>query len=131
MLLEMGRASSCPATTSRRISRPRYNPWDQRVCLVPDGDLFTAIRAGKVSVVTGTIDRFTETGIRLESGEELEADIVVTATGLVVRMLGGIALTVDGAPVNVADRFSYKGMMLERRAEPAFCRSATPTPPGR
>jgi cation diffusion facilitator CzcD-associated flavoprotein CzcO len=91
---------------------PRYNPWDQRVCLVPDGDLFKAMREDRASVVTGTIDRFTKTGIRLESGEELEADIVVTATGLVMRILGGIAISVDGAPVNVAERISYKGMML-------------------
>ena len=91
---------------------PRYNPWDQRVCLVPDGDLFRAMREGRASVVTGTIDRFTKTGIRLESGEELEADIVVTATGLVMRILGGIAISVDGAPVEVAERVSYKGMML-------------------
>ena len=91
---------------------PRYNPWDQRVCLVPDGDLFKAIREERASVVTGTIERFTKTGIRLESGEELEADIVVTATGLVMRILGGIAISVDGVPVNVAERISYKGMML-------------------
>src|SRR5205085_11667855 len=91
---------------------PRYNPWDQRVCLVPDGDLFKAIREERASVVTGTIDRFTKSGIRLESGEELEADIVITATGLVMRILGGIAISVDGAPVSVAERVSYKGMML-------------------
>ena len=92
---------------------PRYNPWDQRVCLVPDGDLFKAIREDRASVVTGTIERFTKGGIRLESGEELEADIVVTATGLVMRILGGIAISVEGAQVNVAERFSYKGMMLD------------------
>ncbi len=91
---------------------PVYNPWDQRVCLVPDGDLFRAMREERVSVVTGTIDRFTRTGVRLASGEELEADIVVTATGLVVKILGGIAISVDGAAVNPAERISYKGMML-------------------
>ena len=91
---------------------PTYNPWDQRVCLVPDGDLFRAIREDRVSVVTGTIERFTETGIRLASGVELEADIVVTATGLVVKVLGGIAITVDGTPVKPADHINYKGMML-------------------
>jgi cyclohexanone monooxygenase len=91
---------------------PRYNVWDQRVCLVPDGDLFRAMREGRASVTTGTIDRFTRTGIRLVSGEELQADIVVTATGLVMRILGGIAISVDGLPVNVAERISYKGMML-------------------
>jgi cation diffusion facilitator CzcD-associated flavoprotein CzcO len=91
---------------------PAYNPWDQRVCLAPDGDLFKAMREGKVEVVTDAIERFTKNGIRLASGAELEADIVVTATGLVVKVLGGIALSVDGAPVNPADHVSYKGMML-------------------
>jgi len=91
---------------------PRYNPWDQRVCLVPDGDLFRAMREERASVVTGTIERFTSSGMRLESGEELEADIVVTATGLVMKILGGIAISVDGAPVEVGERYSYKGMML-------------------
>jgi cation diffusion facilitator CzcD-associated flavoprotein CzcO len=79
---------------------------------VPDGDLFKAMREGRASVATGTIERFTKTGIRLQSGEELEADIVVTATGLVMKILGGIAISVDGAPVEVAERYSYKGMML-------------------
>ena len=99
----------------RDISRdfvPTYNPWDQRVCLVPDGDLFRAMREERVSVVTDTIDAFTSTGLRLASGSELEADIVVAATGLVVKILGGIAITVDGAPVKPAEHFSYKGMML-------------------
>ncbi|HMG45904.1 MAG TPA: NAD(P)/FAD-dependent oxidoreductase [Allosphingosinicella sp.] len=91
---------------------PAYNPWDQRVCLVPDGDLFAAINAGTVSIATDTIARFTETGLALASGKALEADIVVTATGLDVKLLGGIALSVDGAPVNPAERFNYKGMML-------------------
>jgi monooxygenase len=91
---------------------PSYNPWDQRVCLVPDGDLFAAIRSGKVRIVTGAIARFTESGLEMADGERVDADIVVTATGLVVRLLGGIALELDGAPVDVADRFNYKGMML-------------------
>jgi monooxygenase len=91
---------------------PSYNPWDQRLCLVPDGDLFDAMQAGKVEVATDTIERFTPTGLRLASGAELEAHIVVTATGLEVKLLGGIALDVDGAPVDVAERFSYKGAML-------------------
>jgi cation diffusion facilitator CzcD-associated flavoprotein CzcO len=91
---------------------PSYNPWDQRLCLVPDGDLFAAMNQGKVAVVTDRIARFTPAGVALESGAALDADIVVTATGLEMRLLGGIALGVDGAPVNVADRFSYKGMML-------------------
>ncbi|HEX4737276.1 MAG TPA: NAD(P)/FAD-dependent oxidoreductase [Allosphingosinicella sp.] len=91
---------------------PAYNPWDQRLCLVPDGDLFEAIRGGKVSIVTDEIERFTPTGVRLKSGDEIEADVVVAATGLVMKLLGGIALNVDGEPVNAAERFVYKGMML-------------------
>ncbi len=91
---------------------PRYKPWDQRVCLVPDGDLFEAIRAGRASVVTDKIDTFTERGIRLASGEELEADLVVTATGLELLFLGGMELVVDGAPIEPSKTLSYKGMML-------------------
>jgi cation diffusion facilitator CzcD-associated flavoprotein CzcO len=91
---------------------PPYPPWDQRVCLVPDGDLFTAIRAGRVSVVTDRIEGLTETGVRLGSGEDLAADIVVTATGLAVRLMGGMRIFVDGQPVNLADRLVYKGMMI-------------------
>ena len=92
---------------------PRYDPWDQRLCLVPDGDLFKALRKGQASIVTDHIDTFTETGIRLRSGEELAADIIVTATGLRLLMLGGIRLGVDGTPVPVPERKTYKGMMLE------------------
>ncbi len=92
---------------------PHYNPWDQRVCVVPNGDLFKAIRSGTASVVTDRIDTFTEKGLRLESGAELEADIIVTATGLELLFIGGIALSVDGEPVDVASKLSYKGMMLE------------------
>src|SRR6202034_307104 len=91
---------------------PRYNPWDQRLCLVPDADLFEAIRGGRASVATGQIETFTKSGIRLASGETLEADIIVTATGLEVQLLGGAALEVDGAPVRLADTFSYKGVMF-------------------
>jgi monooxygenase len=105
-------AKDLPGYDLERDFSPSYNPWDQRVCLVPDGDLFAAMKAGEVTIVTGTIARFTETGLALDSGERIDADVVVAATGLVVRLLGGIALTVDGAPVNVADRFNYKGMML-------------------
>jgi len=92
---------------------PAYDPWDQRLCLVPDGDLFDAIRDGRVSVVTDHIDTFTETGIRLRSGRELEADIVVSATGLELLFLGGIEATVDGEPVDLPSKLTYKGMMLE------------------
>jgi monooxygenase len=92
---------------------PRYDPWDQRLCVVPDGDLFRAIRKGGVDVVTDRIDTFTETGLRLESGTELAADIVVTATGLELLFAGGMALSVDGIPVDLPSLLTYKGMMLE------------------
>jgi monooxygenase len=90
---------------------PRYNPWDQRLCLVPDADLFAAIRSGKASITTDEIESFTEKGLLLRSGEELEADIIVTATGLKLKMLGGMELLIDGAPVDLAHVLSYKGMM--------------------
>ncbi len=92
---------------------PSYDPWDQRVCLVPNGDLFKAIDDGSVDVVTDHIETFTETGIRLRSGTELEADIVVSATGLELLFLGGIEATVDGEPVDLPSKLAYKGMMLE------------------
>jgi cation diffusion facilitator CzcD-associated flavoprotein CzcO len=92
--------------------RPTYDPWDQRLCVVPDGDLFRAIRAGRASVVTDHVETFTERGVRLASGRELEADVVVTATGLDVRAFGGVDLTVDGEPVHLPDTIAYKGMML-------------------
>ena len=91
---------------------PPYRPWDQRLCLVPDGDLFAAMRSGKVSIATGAVERFMPNGLRLATAEEVAADIVVTATGLNVNLLGGIALTLDGESVNPADRIVYKGMML-------------------
>ncbi|HLN75972.1 MAG TPA: NAD(P)/FAD-dependent oxidoreductase [Nocardioidaceae bacterium] len=91
---------------------PTYDPWDQRLCLVPDGDLFKAIRSGRASIVTDRIETFTETGVRLESGEELTADVVVTATGLNLLAIGGMALAVDGREVDLAQTVSYKGMML-------------------
>ncbi|MFZ6005629.1 MAG: flavin-containing monooxygenase [Actinomycetota bacterium] len=92
---------------------PRYNPWDQRFCVVPDGDLFKAISKGRASVVTDTIATFTERGLLLASGDELEADIIVTATGLELLFMGGIELSVDDERVEVSDRLTYKGMMLE------------------
>ncbi len=91
---------------------PRYNPWDQRLCLVPDADLFAAIKSGKASVVTDNIETFTTNGIRLRSGQELAADTVVTATGLVLKLIGGMQLVVDGIPVDVSQTMSYKGMMF-------------------
>lgn len=90
---------------------PRYDPWDQRLCLVPNSDLFHAIRSGKASVVTDHIDTFTEKGVLLKSGRELEADIIVTATGLDLILLGGVELVVDGQPIELANTFSYKAMM--------------------
>ena len=91
---------------------PSYNPWDQRLCLVPDGDLFKALREGRASVVTGHIDTFTETGVRLKDGEEIPADLVVTATGLKLKFLGGMALDVDGARVEPSKTMAYKGIMF-------------------
>jgi monooxygenase len=90
---------------------PRYNPWDQRLCLVPDADFFRAIRRGQVSIVTDHIETFTETGLKLKSGAELDADLIVTATGLVLVPVGGARLAVDGQPVDLSKRFIYKGMM--------------------
>jgi monooxygenase len=92
--------------------KPRYDPWDQRLCMVPNGDLFRAIRKGKASVVTDRIETFTETGIRLESGAELEADVVVTATGLNLLAFGGVEAEVDGEPVVLPETMTYKGMMV-------------------
>ncbi|OBI20350.1 FAD-containing monooxygenase EthA [Mycobacterium sp. E2327] len=91
---------------------PHYNPWDQRLCLVPSGDLFRVIRKGKADVVTDTIDRFTPTGIRLNSGQELPADIIITATGLNLQLFGGATVTIDGQPVDLTKTMAYKGMML-------------------
>jgi cation diffusion facilitator CzcD-associated flavoprotein CzcO len=91
---------------------PRYNPWDQRLCLVPDADLFRTIKHGRASVVTDTVASFTEKGIRLGSGDEIEADVVVTATGLDLLVLGGVELVVDGESIDLAKTLNYKGMML-------------------
>ena len=90
---------------------PRYNPWEQRLCLVPDGDFFKAVRTGRASVVTDTIERFTETGIALTSGAHLDADIVVTATGLALELAGGLQVSVDGVPVDWPNTLNYKGLM--------------------
>ncbi len=99
---------------------PSYNPWDQRLCLVPDSDLFRSIRAGKASVVTDHIETFTETGLQLKSGAHLDADIVVTATGLVLRLMSGLQLVVDGVPVDLPATLVYKGMMLSGVPNLAF-----------
>lgn len=99
---------------------PSYDPWDQRLCVAPDGDLFKAISSGDASVVTDHIETFTETGIELKSGGEMEADIIVTATGLEMLFLGGIDLAVDGEAVDPGERLTYKGMMLEDVPNLAF-----------
>jgi monooxygenase len=90
---------------------PAYNPWDQRLCLIPNGDLYDAINRGDVSVVTDEIDHFTESGIQLDSGEKVEADVVVCATGLSMEVLGGVKFSVDGEPLDFSQRWTYKGMM--------------------
>jgi monooxygenase len=92
--------------------KPRYEPWDQRLCLVPGGDLFKALQKHTVDVVTDHVDRFTPKGILLKSGKELEADIVVTATGLNLQVFGGVEIAVDGKPVSLPETMAYKGMML-------------------
>jgi monooxygenase len=110
-LLDLVRKELGPDYDVETHFTPTYNPWDQRLCLVPNSDLFEAIRSGKASVVTDRIERFTETGIRLVSGKELDADIVVTATGLNLVVLGEMEFIVDGAPVDFAETWTYKGMM--------------------
>ena len=91
---------------------PEYNPWDQRLCVVPDGDLFKILRSGQASVRTDQIERFTETGLQLKSGKHLEADIVVSATGLEIQILGGIQATIDGKPLDTSKHMLYQGVMV-------------------
>jgi len=91
---------------------PRYNPWEQRICLVPDSDMFNAIKSGRASVVTDQIEAFTETGVKLQSGQELEADVIITATGLVLQAFGGIELSVDDRRIDISKTLAYKGVML-------------------
>lgn len=93
--------------------KPRYNPWDQRLCLIPDADLYTAIGGGRAEVVTDHIDHVDATGIALESGAHLDADIIVTATGLQLQALGGVRVRLDGAEINPTERFVYKAHMLD------------------
>ena len=99
---------------------PVYNPWDQRLCLIPHADLFRAIRDRRVSAVTDHIETFTEDGLLLSSGERLDADIIVTATGLVMRLFSGMQLVVDGAPVDLPKTLVYKGMMFSDVPNLAF-----------
>ncbi|MEZ5560545.1 MAG: NAD(P)/FAD-dependent oxidoreductase [Pseudomonadales bacterium] len=110
MLLKMVRKELGDDYVAQHFT-PRYNPWDQRLCLIPNDDLYDAIRSGRATVVTDSIQRFTEKGLLLGSGEEIEADIIVTATGLELVVLSGVAFTVDGSPVNFPDTWTYKGMM--------------------
>ncbi|MEM1433592.1 MAG: NAD(P)/FAD-dependent oxidoreductase [Pseudomonadota bacterium] len=110
-LLKMVREELGPDFDVEKHFTPTYNPWDQRLCLVPNSDLFKAIRNGKANVVTEQIDEFTETGIALKSGEHLDADIIITATGLNMVVLGGAEFSVDGQAVNFPETFTYKGMM--------------------
>jgi monooxygenase len=104
---------------------PRYQPWDQRLCVVPDSDLFRSISDGRASVVTDEIDTFTEHGVRLQSGQQLEADIIVSATGLQMLALGAVHLTVDGTPIDPGQTFVYKGTMLSNVPNFAFCMGYT------
>lgn len=111
-LLEMLRKDLGPDYDIKKHFTPSYDPWDQRLCLVPNSNFFEAINSGKASIVTDHIDSFTERGILLKSGEELEADIIITATGLDLVLLGGAEFTLDGEPVDFSQSFSYKGMMF-------------------
>ncbi|MCW5890618.1 MAG: NAD(P)/FAD-dependent oxidoreductase [bacterium] len=110
-LLDMVRKELGPDYDVETHFTPRYNPWDQRLCLVPNSDLFVALRSGKAEVVTDHIAAFTETGIQLQSGRTLDADVVVTATGLELVVLGEMQFAVDGAPVDFSRTWTYKGMM--------------------
>lgn len=110
-LLDLVRKQLPPDFDVSKHFTPNYNPWDQRLCLVPNADLFKAIKSGSASVVTGQIDCITETGLRLETGEELAADMIVTATGLNLVVMAKVKISVDGEQVNFPDTYSYKGMM--------------------
>lgn len=100
---------------------PRYKPWDQRLCVVPNGDLFKAVQRGHASIVTDTIETVTPTGIRLSSGEELAADVIVTATGLRMLPAGGARMTMDGSPIDLGNRFVYRGMLISGVPNLALC----------
>jgi cation diffusion facilitator CzcD-associated flavoprotein CzcO/acetyl esterase/lipase len=111
-LIDLVRTALGPSHDVDTHFTPRYDPWDQRVCFVPDGDLFKAITSGKAEVVTDQVDRFTAGGVRLASGRELAADIVVSATGLALSLLGDVAFSIDGAPCDLSQSLGYKGMMF-------------------
>ena len=111
-IVDAARARLAPKVDVDRHFNPRYAPWDQRMCLAPNGDLFTALESGSAQVVTAHIERFVSDGLRLQDGTELAADIVVSATGLNLQVLGGAVLRVDGEPVTLSDTLAYKGMMF-------------------
>jgi len=108
-LMKAAAAQVGPDIDAEKHFNPHYNPWDQRLCIVPDGDLFKAIKSGKASVVTDHIEHFTEKGIQLKSGQELKADIIVLATGLKIKLLGGAAISLNGKPVDTNKAVIYKG----------------------
>ena len=112
-LARLAREQLGPEFDIARHFNPRYNPWDQRLCLAADGDLFTSLKSGKASIVTDSIAAFTGRGVRLQSGGEIEADIVVTATGLELKPLGGMTMAVDGVETGIARRLVYKSMMFD------------------
>ena len=120
-LIEMLKKELPPDYDVKTHFTPHYNPWDQRLCLVPDSDFFQSIKDGKTSVVTDHIEAFTPTGIKLKSGKELDADIIVTATGLKLELLGGLQVTVDGEARNLSKSMSYKGMMYSDVPNLASC----------
>jgi cation diffusion facilitator CzcD-associated flavoprotein CzcO len=120
LLVDLAGAQLRDADAAAAHFTPRYKPWDERMCLAPDGDLFATIRSGRADVVTDHIDTFTRGGLRLRSGRELAADVVVTATGLRLRAFGGIALAVDGTPVVPSAVMTYKGMMCSDLPNLAF-----------
>jgi cation diffusion facilitator CzcD-associated flavoprotein CzcO len=111
-LVGMVRQALAPGYDVATHFTPSYNPWDQRVCFVPDGDLFESIKSGQAEVVTDQIDRFTATGVRLAGGRELAADIVVSATGLTLNLLGDVAFSIDGQALDLSQALGYKGMMF-------------------
>ena len=111
-LLQQVRENLGEGHNIKRDFTPRYKPWDQRMCMVPDGDLFEAIKSGDASVVTDEIDRFTPSGLRLKSGKDLDADLVVTATGLNLLFLAGLQVKVDGKDIQLSDCLTYKGVMF-------------------
>ena len=119
-LLKSARQLLGPGFDVGKHLNPRYAPWDQRLCIAPDADFFKAIRSGKADIVTDAIEAFTPHGIRLASGAELAADIIVTATGLKVQLLGGARLVVDGQPVIAGADVFVQGPDVQRRAEPGL-----------